>query len=570
MKPLTCFHVLSRRAGVIVLLCVLLVCSLSEGTGGVAVQPRFQRTVGGTLDDLVRSIIQTTDSGYALVGYTFSFGAGLNDIYVVKLDMSGALHWTTTVGGSIIDEAYSIIQTADGGYAVAATTLSFGTGRNDMYVLRLDANGTLKWSRTIGGSMAERALSITRTTDGGLAVAGATDSFGAGSGDMYIVKLDSSGVLQWSRTLGAVSADIPLSIIQTADGGYALAGYTFSFGAGQNDVYIVKLDSSGTLQWNRTVGGTNYDYGQSIIQTADGGYAVAGYTQSFGAGNYDTYIVKLDSSGTLQWNRTIGGTNVDYAYSVIQTAGGGFAVVGSTRSFGAGNDDVYIVKLDATGTLQWSKTFGGIAEDAARSIVQTADGGFVVAGYTRSFGAGNADVYILKLDSSGTTCGNSTTPTSTVTTPTPTVDAPSPTVTTPASTVTPPSPTVGSGGMAVLICTTVGIERGAHEPPDGFALHQNYPNPFPAKGGSRPNRWLAGASGGNPATTISFSLPFTSFVSLKVFDALGREVTTLLSEQLSAGTYSQTWDAADLPSGVYFYRLDAAGFTQTKRMLLLR
>lgn len=545
----------SHRSGkkkIISLFSVLFLFSSWQGTREALAQVQFQRVIGGTLDDLARPIIHTTDSGYALAGYTFSFGAGLNDIYILKLDASATLQWSRTVGGTSIDEAYSIIQTADGGYAVAATTLSFGAGRNDMYILRLDSSGTLKWNRTIGGSMAERALSITLTGDGGFAVAGATDSYGAGSGDIYIVKLDSGGMLQWSKTIGAANADIPLSIIQTRDGGYALAGYTFSFGAGQSDMYIVKLDSTGAHQWSRTVGGTNYDYGQSIIQSADGGYAVAGYTQSFGTGDYDIYIVKLDSSGALQWSRTVGGPGADYAYSIVQIADGGYVAAGSTRSFGAGNDDMYVVKVDTSGSLQWSKTVGGIDIDFARSIIQTTDGGFAVAGSTRSFGAGNADVYIVKLDSSGNTCGNSTSPTSTVTTPAPTIATASPMVTTPTSTVTTPSPTVGSGGAVTSICTTVGVEPGMNEPPGRFALHQNYPNPF------------------NPSTTIRFEVGGWGFVSLKVYDLLGREVATLVNEVKLPGSYQVQWDASNFASGVYFYLLRAGEFVQARRLVLIK
>jgi hypothetical protein len=313
-------------------------------------------------------------------------------------------------------------------------------------------------------------------------------------------------------------------------------------------MYIVKLDSSGTLQWSRTIGGAQNDQVYSIIQTIDGGFAAAGYTASFGAGNSDMYIVKLDSSGTLQWNRTIGGSNYDYATSIIQTTDGGFAVAGYTGTFSA--YDYYIVKLNDSGTFQWSKAIGGSSNDEAYSIIQTRDGDFAIAGYTNSFGAASGDFYIVTLDSSGNTCGNSVSTTSTVTTPTPTVTTPTSTITTPNPSVTSPTPTVGSGATVTEICTLVGIEQTGNEILASFYLH--HPNPF------------------NPATTISFSIPSQSFVSMKVFDALGKVVAILVSEELSAGTYSKQWDAAGLPSGVYFYRLRAGLFTETKKLILFK
>ena len=315
-------------------------------------------------------------------------------------------------------------------------------------------------------------------------------------------------------------------------------------------MYIVKLDSGGTLQWSKTIGGAQNDQVYSIIQTTDGGFAAAGYTASFGAGNSDMYIVKLDSNGALQWNRTIGGTNYDNATSIIQTTDGGFAVAGYTGAFAA--YDYYIVKLNASGTVQWSKAIGGSGDDGAYSIVQTTDGGFALAGYTKSFGSGSGDFYIVKLDSNGFTCGDITSLTSTATAPSPTITTPNSTVITLNPIITSPTPTVSFGGTITDICSLVGIEQDANEIPASFDLHQNYPNPF------------------NPSTSISFNLPSRSFVSLKIFDVNGKEVTTLVNQELAAGNYSRKWDASDLTSGVYFYRLQAGSFSETKKLILLK
>jgi hypothetical protein len=232
----------------------------------------------------------------------------------VKLDSGGNVQWTKTIGGSDLDVATSIIQSSDGGYVVAGGTSSFGAGSADMYVVKLDANGNVIWTKTIGGGSDDGAASIIQSSDGGYVVAGSSDSFGAGSYDIYVVKLDSSGNVIWTKTIGGSDWDVARSIIQSSDGGYVVAGYTGSFGAG-GDIYVVKLDSGGNVQWTKTIGGSNYDEAGSIIQSSDGGYAVAGYTYSFGAGGRDIYLVKMDANGNVCFSQNI--TN----YSVSSNVG---------------------------------------------------------------------------------------------------------------------------------------------------------------------------------------------------------------------------------------------------------
>jgi hypothetical protein len=205
----------------------------------------------------------------------------------------------------------------------------------------------------------------------------------------------------WSQTYGGTSDDYGRSVVQTSDGGYAIAGYTWSYGAGITDVWLIKTDASGTAQWNQTYGGTGEDVGYSVVETSDGGYAIAGETQSYGAGQYDVWLVKTDATGTVQWNQTYGGTWNDYGYSVVQTSDGGYAIAGWTGSYGAGNDDVWLVKTDAAGTVQWNQTYGGTSWDDGYSVVETSDGGYAIAGWTGSYGAGNDDVWLVKTDESG-------------------------------------------------------------------------------------------------------------------------------------------------------------------------
>jgi len=364
----------------------------------------FCKAIGGKNDDEGHSLIQTSDGGYAIAGYTKSFGAGSGDVYVVKLDANGNLQWTKTIGGEGWDEGHSLIQTSDGGYAIAGFTNSFGAGSGDVYVVKLDANGNLQWTNTIGGKNWDGGRSLIQTSDGGYVIAGQTNSFGAGGYDVYVVKLDANGNLQWTKTIGGKNEDLGLSLIQTSDGGYAIAGYTFSFGGGWEAAYLVKLDANGNLQWTKTIGGKYFEDGHSLIQTSDSGYAIAGYTSSFGAGSVDVYVVKLDANGNLQWTKTIGQEGWDRGFSLIQTSDGGYAIAGHTFSLGAGGGDVYVVKLDANGNLQWTKTIGGPDSEEGVYLIQTSDGGYAIAGSTQSFGAGGKDVYVIKLDKNGDAC----------------------------------------------------------------------------------------------------------------------------------------------------------------------
>jgi len=373
--------------------------------------PSFCKAIGGDKDDWGSSLIQTSDSGYAIAGSYSFFGykdevdeVYAGDVYLVKLDANGNLQWTKTIGGEKTDVGFSLIQTSDGGYAIAGYTKSLGAGGEDVYVVKLDAKGNLQWTKTIGGPADEVGFSLIQTSDGGYAIAGKTESFGAGGADVYVVKLDANGNLQWTKTIGGPASEAGSSLIQTADGGYAIAGYTTSFGAGLSDAYLVKLDANGNLQWTKTIGGKDFEDGYSLIQTSDGGYVIAGYTRSFGAGGADVYVVKLDANGNLQWTKTIGGPESEEGNSIIQTSDGGYAIAGFTYSFGAGKTDVYVVKLDAKGNLQWTKTIGGPKSELGLSLIQTSDGGYAIAGHTESFGAGETDVYVVKLDKNGNAC----------------------------------------------------------------------------------------------------------------------------------------------------------------------
>ncbi|HWA05235.1 MAG TPA: T9SS type A sorting domain-containing protein [Ignavibacteria bacterium] len=416
-------------------------------------QPQWQRTIGGSNHDQANCIINTNDGGYAIAGLTFSYAAGYEDIYVVKLTTSGSILWTKTIGTSEVDIAKSILQTSDGGYAIAADIYNNGTTSADLFIIRMDAAGTILWTRTINRAAYDYSCAIIQTNDGGFVIGGMSATGGVFSGDMYVVKLSSAGTYQWSKTYGGTHDEVAYTIIKTTDGGLAFAGYSNSFGP-YNLFNFIKTDSDGNIQWNRLIGETGTgSHIYSIKQTTDGGYILAGEQTPTGTGNYDMYIVKLNSSGTIEWTRTVIGTGYDMANSVFQTIDGSYILSGYTNSYGSGGNDMFIVKLNNSGVLQWSKTVGSTGDDQAISVIDANDGGFIATGYTTSFGNGGKDIFIAKFDALGNTCGNTTSPSvttgtsGTATSPVFTVVIQNPVVTT-------LTPTIGSGGILTTICST--------------------------------------------------------------------------------------------------------------------
>jgi len=369
---------------------ILFMLALAQASFGQPPDTLWTRTYGGSSDEEAYSVQQTADGGYIVAGATQSYGAGNLDFYIVKTDASGDTQWTRTQGGSSChDIAYSVQQTTDGGYVAAGWTCSFGAGYADFYLVKTDGSGNILWTRTYGDVWQDIAYSVQQTTDGGYVVAGSTHHYGGGN-DFYLVKTNSSGDPLWTRAYwGPGSWTVAYSVQQTTDGGYILAGCT------DGDFYLVKTYSEGGLCWTRTYGGSGGDCAYSVQQTADGGYVVAGYTDSFGAGDYDFYLVKTNSQGDTLWTRTYGGALADEAYSIQQTTDGGYVVAGTSMSFGAGSSDFWLVRTDANGDSLWSRTFGGTSGDECHSVQQTSDGGYVLAGITSSFGFGG-DFWLVK------------------------------------------------------------------------------------------------------------------------------------------------------------------------------
>ncbi|MBT6471289.1 MAG: Ig-like domain-containing protein [Candidatus Marinimicrobia bacterium] len=361
----------------------------------------FVKTFGGSVDEVGNSVQQTTDGGYIITGYTNSFGNGESDVWLIKIDSNGNEEWNKTFGGSGVDYGRSVQQTTDGGYIIIGHTNSFGNGNLDVYLIKTNSDGNEEWNKTFGGSDNDEGYSVEQTTDGGYIITGVTRSFGNGSSDVWLIKTDSQGNEEWNKTFGGVKYDVGSSVQQTTDGGYIITGYTVSFGNGSSDVWLIKTDSQGTEEWNKTFGGSVDEVGNSVQQTTDGGYIITGYTHSFQNDPYDVWLIKTDSQGTEEWNKTFGLGDHEFGWSVQQTTDGGYIITGYTH---LGNTDVWLIKTDSQGTEEWNKTFGvGRSVEVGLSVQQTTDSGYILTGLTSSFGNGKSDVWLIKTDSEGNT-----------------------------------------------------------------------------------------------------------------------------------------------------------------------
>ena len=359
----------------------------------------FTTTFGGSSGDGGESVSQTLDGGFIITGWTKSYGAGSNDIWIIKTDALGNEEWNKTFGGIYTDEGYSVAQTDDEGFIITGRTSSFGAGGSDAWLIKIDELGNEKWNKTFGGSGSDYAYSVAQTSNNGFVITGFTSSFGAGDNDAWLIKTDGLGNEEWSRTFGGSSVDGGESVSQTLDGGFIIAGYTSSYGAGWNDVWLIKTDALGNEEWNKTFGGSSTDHGSSVFQTSDGGFIITGFTYSYGAGGRDVWLIKTDAIGNEEWNRTFDGISKDEGESVSQTNDGGFIIIGSTGLQEASGSDIWLIKTDALGYEEWNKTFSGSYIDYGKSVYQTNDGGFIITGSTKSLY--DYDVWLIKTDDEG-------------------------------------------------------------------------------------------------------------------------------------------------------------------------
>jgi hypothetical protein len=508
----------------------------------------WQKCLGGSHNDRGNSIQQTSDSGYIVAGNARSVDGDVtgnhgtwDDYWVVKLNNTGTIEWQKCVGGYDGDYAESIRQTADGGYIVTGRSASIDgdvTGNHggnlvtDYWVVKLDSAGSIVWEKCLGGTDWDGAESVRQTYDGGYIIAGSAGSndgdvtgFNGGL-DYWIVKLDSSGILVWQKCLGGSQNDRAYSIQQTLDSGYIVAGGSASNDSdvtgshGMYDFWIVKLNKTGFIDWEKCLGGSSDDYNASISLTLDGGYIVAGGSNSSDGdvtGNHagnggDGWVVKLDNNGNIDWQKCYGGDSIDYFNCIQQTSDSGYIISGMSKSINGdvtnnhGGGDCWIVKLNNSGSIEWQKCYGGYNNyEESSSIQQTFEGGFIFTGYT-----GSSDGDVTGFHG-------------------------------------------GSDYWVVKLSSTIGIEELNQ---DIFQVNI-FPNPISEK------------------VTINFYINKRENVSIMVYDISGREITTLKQQNFQPGFHSIEWNELNnsnymIENGIYILSISTQNGQEFKRIEVLR
>lgn len=377
------------------LLAVSDVSAEDEGSG-------YQRVHGGPEVERGIHLDLVEDGGTIAVGSTRSYGAGAEDIYLVRTDAEGDALWAHTFGGEDEDFGWSVVETSDG-FAVAGFTQSFGKGENDFYLLKISADGDEEWSKTFGGEGNDRCWSLIQTGDGGFLLAGETTSTGAGEEDVWLLKTDPEGTMLWSRSYGGAQSDRCFSVVEADDGGYVLAGQTYSEGAGDRDAYVLKTSADGELEWSKTYGGEASDVAHCVVATSDGAFMVTGYTTSFATAGDDPYLIKIDAEGNSPWTRVLPLDGVNHTITGDQAADGGFYLVGFTDFRGRGNTAAVLVKTDPEGRMAWHRNihFSSVGETFGYTVRSRPDGGCVFVGHAASKNARDLDLLIVEVGGDG-------------------------------------------------------------------------------------------------------------------------------------------------------------------------
>lgn len=403
----------------------------------------WQKSLGGSDNEIIYAIRETSDGGYIAAGYTESNDGditgnnGDRDALLIKFAANGSVVWHKTYGGTGAENARSVLQTTEGGYIFTGSTssangdVSSNHGGNDVWVVKLDSQGAIEWEKTYGGMYGDAGFSIVPAAAGGYVVAGQSNSSDGdltennGMADCWVFKIDASGTLAWQASFGGSNADYGRTLIETSEGNIVMVGYSDSANGdltenkGAEDGWIIKLSGTGTLIWQKSIGGSGADYLWDVIESTDGGYVLTGSTTSTNGdvaannGSLDTWIVQVDEQGVFEWGHTFGGSEAEEGYKIVEVSAGNFVVFGTAASANGdvstnqGEIDYWMFAVNAAGTIEWEKTIGGSSWDIALAGALTSDGGFVIAGSTSSNSGdvtennGADDVWVVKLNPQG-------------------------------------------------------------------------------------------------------------------------------------------------------------------------
>jgi hypothetical protein len=366
-------------------------------------------TIGGKGRDVAYALEKTIDDEYILIGETSSFDqGGGTDLWLVKFDMNGNEIWNKSYGGKRSDFGFGGQQINDEGYILIGGTRSYGQGDQDVWLIRTDVNGNELWNMTYGGEDMDHGISVQQTSDNGFILVGGTKSYGDGPNDYWIIKTNEIGELQWEKTYGTHGYDWGYDIQKTNDGSFIFTGGTDTSLEGEHilDIGLVKISEDGIIEWDKTYNklksGWYWDEGYGVESTSDGGYVIAGVAHAKGwseSGEGDAWIIKTDDNGNKEWDILIGGSKCDSFSTVKQTLDGGYIVSGWTYSYGAGDCDIWLAKFDSQGKELWDITLGGEEYEWSmfHTVQEALDNSYIVMGETKSFGPGGSDVFIVKV-----------------------------------------------------------------------------------------------------------------------------------------------------------------------------
>lgn len=450
--------------------------------------------------------------------------------------------WTATFGGSLEERCYDCVRTSDGGFAMVGYTRSAGTGEDDVWLVRTDSSGNMLWQETYGGASNDRGYSLSETSDGGFILGGWTFSFGPGMADMWLLKTDGNGELEWDREFGTPNGfERCYSVIQTSDGSYLMAGETDFDGTTYSDIWLLKTDADGTLLWDSTYGGGRDDFGLDVIEMESGHYAVAGWT-FYLDGTCDLRLFTTDQDGALVDESLIGGAGIDQCRALAQLPGGDLMVVGETNSTASGSFDAWLVRTDEQCGLVWENTYGGDGQDDfANDLCVLSNGTVALSGRTRVSGGISDDLWLLLTDASGsllwqTAFGGSG------------ADAGEALVETDDGGVAAAGYTnsFGAGASDFWLLRTEGFQSVGqqHAYPGSLQVLSAAPNPF--------------------TSSCRITLSCAEAVEAAVLSMDGRLVRELPCAPVAPGTYEINWDGKTsggypVPSGVYVLRIMGGG-----------
>lgn len=359
----------------------------------------WEHVIGGMLDDEAHAITEMPSGGYALAGHTRSNGSRNRDAWIVRLSPRGKVVWQQVIGGPLTEKVFGIVATEDDGLAIVGKTYSVGAGGADVFVARFTPSGKMAWQKTFGGPGNDEARAILRPAAGGLLVVGTRG--GERDSDLWVLRLNENGGLVWARTYGTQGEDGAVSAVEARDGGFAIAGYAQRPGLSSFDNWVVRLDGTGELLWQRHFARGVFSSGTGISPAPDGGFFVAGISQQRTPRDSKSWVIRLAADGKTVWQRLSQDSGSNEAWGAATTADGGVVVVSAAQFGGLGQSDARLVRFSPSGDIVWSRLHGSAAWSRPTAVITTRDGGILVTGYTTGRGAGYQDVWVLRLDSEG-------------------------------------------------------------------------------------------------------------------------------------------------------------------------